>query len=179
MHLKIDSLFIFQIGQPQVAEIMNPQPTEVNTNLQNNAPQLQHMSTANINTGNTELANTPSHIEQSVPNEMDTIDPNITQNISNITTDMKAEVDNEDDIDSDDEDDDIKDDEHNSDNEDNGMVHESVGDDMQNDNLVQNTLSHFDNVPAVPSSAFGQLVGDRNHHCEVRILLTSFNHSTR
>ena len=160
---------------------MNPQAAEVNTTIQNNhLPQLQNMSTVNtINTGNTELATTASHIEQNVPNEMDSIDPNITQNIANMTADMgAADGDDDDDLDSDndmddddiDDDMDIKNENAQSDMDDPEMVHESVGDDMHHDDLVQTSLSQFENVSAVQSTDFGQTAMDRTHQCHVSMV---------
>ena len=164
----------FQIGQPQVAEILTPQPapvaeiqTNINTNLPDNTQQSVNITTAAITTGNTELANTASNIEQTRPNEMDTIDPNITQNVASMTADMDAEGDNEDDLDSDDEDDvDVNDTSVNQENDaaNMEMVHESVDESIHEG---QESFEQFDGVAEMPPSTL-QMLSDRTHRCQVR-----------
>ena len=156
----------------------------INTTVPDNTQQSEHNITANITTGNTELATTASNIEQTVPNEMDSIDPNITQNIGVVTDDMGEDADNEDNGDSDVDDIDDNTNERSgnvdSDEDFNDVVHESVGEDMPNDNLghVQDSLDQIMKLQETgvggtkmqdPSySSFVQLViENRAHHCPV------------
>lgn len=171
--------FFFQIGQPQVAEILppqQPQAADISMSVSSNTPhdtqQSDHMITSGITTGGSELATAANNIEQTVPNEMDSIDPNITQNIANLTADIGEEVDNENNVDSDIDDDmNEKNENHDSDDEYQGMVHESVGEDMPHDTLGQDSLGQFDSVAVMPpSSSLNQLgMGNRNYHCSVSV----------
>ena len=160
----------------EVLTPQQPQPQDINmtmsTTIPDNTQQSEHSITANITTGNTELATTASNIEQTVPNEMDTIDPNITQNIGNIENDIDEDADNEDAADSDL--DDMADDgvndksgQVNSDEDFNDVVHESVGDDMPNDSMAQDGLDQMMQVQDTQATYVQLIVDNRQHHCPV------------
>ena len=104
---------------------------------------------------------------------MDTIDPNITQNMGNMADDIGEDADNEDDAHSDIDDmaDGVNDKagQVNSDDDFNDVVHESVGDDMPSDNMGQEGLDQI--MPVQDTQAtYVQLIVDndgRQHHCVV------------